>query len=178
MLKKITAILLAAIIVTCTLSQPVEAATKTTKTTKTTTTTTTDGKTTTTTTTTTTKTVTTTDNTKPKQTKTKNKTNKSKTEKTKSAKNTLQKSTDKALKSVKAYAARKGWKTTTKITKKTTKKLYTNVHFESSKYYLDVTIRTFKAKDGKIYSEWWFKKKADGKWYKTNAELIKGTLAK
>lgn len=89
----------------------------------------------------------------------------------------LAKKTKSFLKPQKSYAKKYGWTTETKVTKKTSSKLYTAVHFhnDTTRYYMDVTIRAIK-KNGKITTEWWFKDKNTGKWTRTTPEGVNRVL--
>ncbi len=89
--------------------------------------------------------------------------------------NALEKKTNALLKPVKKYAKSYSWATSTKLSRKTSKKRITKVTFKNdvTHYHMTVYIRATK-KNGKVDAEWIFKR--DGKWLRTNAELIKGVL--
>ena len=90
----------------------------------------------------------------------------------------LEKKTKALLKPEKSYGKKYGWDCTTKVTKKTSKKLYTRVvfHNDTTRMGLDVTIRATKSKSGKVTAAWWFKDKKDGQWYKTTPEGVERVL--
>lgn len=93
--------------------------------------------------------------------------------------NPFKKPTNDLLKPAKSYAKKYSWTVETKVTKKTSKKQYTSVHFYCAKthIYMDVVIRATKGKDGKVTAEWWFKStKGDGAWKKTSLDSIKAVL--
>ena len=90
----------------------------------------------------------------------------------------LEKKTKALLKPEKSYGKKYGWDCTTKVTKKTSTKLYTRVvfHNDDTRMGLDVTIRATKSKSGKVTAAWWFRDKKDGQWYKTTPEGVERVL--
>ena len=89
--------------------------------------------------------------------------------------NALEKKSNALLKPVKKYAKSYSWATSTKLSRETSKKRITKVVFKNdvTHYHMTVYIRATK-KNGKVDAEWIFRR--DGKWLRTNAELIKGVL--
>jgi len=88
-----------------------------------------------------------------------------------SSKTSLKKDTSNLLAPVREYAAKYGWTTETKVSKSTSSKRYTDVHFDNrtTQVAMDVQIRA--TKNGAV----WYCK-VQGEWKKTSTEKVEEAL--